>query len=99
MLILLSKLLLLSILIGVFIVLYHFVKPRFSRLHELRGPPSNGLFHSHLDLVLDSRKSPLEVEKLVQKYGRSFRVNGLGMVRIQAGFTTERLTYVFHDVI
>lgn len=87
MLILLGKLLLLGVLNGAVFVLYLVIKPKFSRLHELKGPPSNGLFHSHLDLVLNPKKSHIEVEKLVQQYGRSFRVNGLGAVRNHALFT------------
>ncbi|GJJ13922.1 hypothetical protein Clacol_008179 [Clathrus columnatus] len=61
-------------------ILYIFIRPKLSQLHKLQGPPVNGLFTSHLELILNVSASHEQIDKLVKKYGTSFRINGLASV-------------------
>ncbi|KAF8525162.1 cytochrome-450 hydroxylase [Hysterangium stoloniferum] len=54
------------------------IEPRLSPIHYLPGPPVSRWLTSHLSLILDPSKSAREVEELVQKYGRTFRIVGMG---------------------
>lgn len=78
----LFSILLLVLLVVVYAAYNLLVAPHFSPLHDLPGPPISGLLGTHLDLLLDAGISAKETEKMVNKYGRTFRILGMGVVRL-----------------
>ena len=58
------------------------VAPYFSPLHNLPGPPASGLLDTHLHLLLDAAVSARQTEMMVKQYGRTFRIYGMGVVRV-----------------
>jgi hypothetical protein len=63
-------------------VVFFVVRPLTSPLRALPGPPvGSGLFAGHVTTFGDPKNTPRNHEESVTKYGKSFRVLGLGKVR------------------
>jgi hypothetical protein len=72
-----------AVLVPVCYATYHVViAPYFSPLRNLPGPPAEGWLGTHMHLLLNSDRSARETEKMVKQYGRNFRIQGLGRVRL-----------------
>ncbi|KAJ3995138.1 cytochrome P450 [Lentinula boryana] len=61
-----------------FIVYYLFIVKYFNPLRRIAGPPVRTLLGNHLSAVLDPKRSPAVHKHLVEKYGRSVRIRGVG---------------------
>ncbi|KAG6821000.1 hypothetical protein H0H93_008629 [Arthromyces matolae] len=61
-------------------LLFLALKMKLNPLHQIAGPPVTGWFKNHLFAVLEPSVSPLVHEKFVEKYGRSFRIRGVGPI-------------------
>jgi hypothetical protein len=61
---------------------YLLVVPYLSPLHDLPGPPASGFLGTHLHLLLNAAVSAKETERMVKQYGRTFRILGMGAVRV-----------------
>ncbi|KIK67077.1 hypothetical protein GYMLUDRAFT_37120 [Collybiopsis luxurians FD-317 M1] len=66
------------ILLATLIIYYLFIVKYFNPLWQISGPPVNSLFGNHLSAVLDPRRSPAVHKHLVEKYGRTIRIRGVG---------------------
>ncbi|KAJ4468196.1 cytochrome-450 hydroxylase [Lentinula aciculospora] len=66
------------VLFASFAVYYLFIVKYFNPLRRIAGPPVRTLFGNHLSAVLDPKRSPVVHKHLVEKYGRSVRIRGVG---------------------
>lgn len=96
-----------AVLYLLYIVYVNFIKVRWNPLHQIAGPPVSGWFKNHLYAVLEYVKrnshrvvlilrfrpsvSPKAHETYIQKYGRSFRIRGVGPVCSAYHFTRATL--------
>ncbi|GAW01776.1 cytochrome-450 hydroxylase [Lentinula edodes] len=61
-----------------FALYYLFIIKYFNPLRHIAGPPVRTLFANHLSAVLDPKRTPAVHKHLVEKYGRSVRIRGVG---------------------
>ncbi|KAF8647176.1 hypothetical protein AX16_007005 [Volvariella volvacea WC 439] len=61
-----------------FLVYLYFIVPWLNPMYELAGPPLPSFFGNHLDIFLKPVKSPRVHEICDQRYGKSFRIRGVG---------------------
>lgn len=61
-----------------FLAYYLVILPKYNPLQRLAGPPTQGWFKNHLQVILDPSISPQVNEFYTQKYGRSIRIQGVG---------------------
>ncbi|KAJ3756252.1 cytochrome P450 [Lentinula raphanica] len=66
------------VLLASFIVYQLFIVKYFNPLRRIAGPPVRNLLGNHLSAVLDPKRSPVVHKHLIERYGRSVRIRGVG---------------------